>query len=80
MAVNTGLELNHLKTLDNFQLWNTYDTLHCEVTTTSQQRLAKDVTAKLGFSYTAAKWIQRKEFPSLLHLLFFFFPQFEAKF
>ncbi|NWQ81260.1 PPAP phosphatase, partial [Columbina picui] len=30
MAVNTGLELNHLKILDNFQLWNTYDTLHCE--------------------------------------------------
>ncbi|XP_065609745.1 prostatic acid phosphatase-like [Cyrtonyx montezumae] len=30
MAVNTGLELNHLKTLDNFQLWNTYDTLYCE--------------------------------------------------
>ncbi|NWT50757.1 PPAP phosphatase, partial [Erythrocercus mccallii] len=30
MAVNTGLELNHLKLLDNFQLWNTYDTLHCE--------------------------------------------------
>lgn len=31
VAVNTGLELNHLKILDNFQLWNTYDTLHCEV-------------------------------------------------
>ncbi|NXR79262.1 PPAP phosphatase, partial [Pycnonotus jocosus] len=31
MAINTGLELNHLKILDNFQLWNTYDTLHCEV-------------------------------------------------
>ncbi|NXU87880.1 PPAP phosphatase, partial [Xiphorhynchus elegans] len=30
MAVNTGLELNNLKILDNFQLWNTYDTLHCE--------------------------------------------------
>ncbi|XP_015709563.1 prostatic acid phosphatase-like isoform X2 [Coturnix japonica] len=30
MAVNTGLELNHLKILDNFQLWNTYDTLYCE--------------------------------------------------
>ncbi|NXI61865.1 PPAP phosphatase, partial [Anseranas semipalmata] len=30
LAVNTGLELNHLKILDNFQLWNTYDTLHCE--------------------------------------------------
>ncbi|NXT68369.1 PPAP phosphatase, partial [Chaetops frenatus] len=30
MAINTGLELNHLKILDNFQLWNTYDTLHCE--------------------------------------------------
>ncbi|KFZ45627.1 Prostatic acid phosphatase, partial [Antrostomus carolinensis] len=30
MAVNTGLELNHLKILDNFQLWNTYDTLLCE--------------------------------------------------
>ncbi|XP_009462761.1 PREDICTED: prostatic acid phosphatase [Nipponia nippon] len=30
MAVNTGLELNNLKKLDNFQLWNTYDTLHCE--------------------------------------------------
>lgn len=31
MAVDTGLELNHLKILDNFQLWNTYDTLYCEV-------------------------------------------------
>ncbi|OXB65938.1 hypothetical protein ASZ78_002686 [Callipepla squamata] len=31
LAVNTGLELNHLKILDNFQLWNTYDTLYCEV-------------------------------------------------
>ncbi|XP_008948349.1 PREDICTED: prostatic acid phosphatase-like [Merops nubicus] len=30
MAVNTGLELNNLKILDNFQLWNTYDTLYCE--------------------------------------------------
>ncbi|KAJ7404550.1 Prostatic acid phosphatase [Willisornis vidua] len=30
MAVNTGFELNDLKILDNFQLWNTYDTLHCE--------------------------------------------------
>ncbi|KFP72539.1 Prostatic acid phosphatase, partial [Apaloderma vittatum] len=30
MAVDTGLELNNLKILDNFQLWNTYDTLHCE--------------------------------------------------
>ncbi|NXJ09130.1 PPAP phosphatase, partial [Odontophorus gujanensis] len=30
IAVNTGLELNHLKILDNFQLWNTYDTLYCE--------------------------------------------------
>ncbi|NXF47803.1 PPAP phosphatase, partial [Oceanites oceanicus] len=30
MAVNTGLELNHLEILDNFQLWNTYDTLYCE--------------------------------------------------
>ncbi|NXL87134.1 PPAP phosphatase, partial [Alectura lathami] len=30
VAVNTGLELNHLKILDNFQLWNTYDTLYCE--------------------------------------------------
>uniref|UniRef100_A0A8B9S5A9 acid phosphatase n=1 Tax=Apteryx owenii TaxID=8824 RepID=A0A8B9S5A9_APTOW len=30
MAVNTGLELNNLKILDNFKLWNTYDTLYCE--------------------------------------------------
>ncbi|XP_014793148.1 PREDICTED: prostatic acid phosphatase isoform X2 [Calidris pugnax] len=30
MAANTGLELNNLKILDNFQLWNTYDTLYCE--------------------------------------------------
>ncbi|NXP04026.1 PPAP phosphatase, partial [Thinocorus orbignyianus] len=30
MAVNTGLQLNNLKILDNFQLWNTYDTLYCE--------------------------------------------------
>ncbi|EOA99410.1 Prostatic acid phosphatase, partial [Anas platyrhynchos] len=30
MFFNTGLELNHLKILDNFQLWNTYDTLYCE--------------------------------------------------
>lgn len=49
MAVNTGLELNNLKILDNFQLWNTYDTLHCEVII-RQERSGKIITPKLDFN------------------------------
>lgn len=49
MAVNTGLELNHLKILDNFQLWNTYDTLHCEVII-NQKMPGKNITPTLSFN------------------------------